>query len=296
MERQGIRGQIVLNASMKRYTSMKVGGPVRYLCYPENEEDITTAIKWLQSQRLPVRFLGNGTNVIAADGGLEIGIIRTTKIRHLRFRNTPDGVMADAAGGVSLKVFISECCRRGLSGLEKLYGIPGTIAGAIKMNAGSFGVSISGCLRSVRIADPDGIRTIHTQDMQFGYRRSSILDSQCILAASFELLNGNPEAIRAQMDSCWRQRLEKHPMELPSAGSVFKNSSGPAWRIIDEAGLRGLRIGGACISEKHPNFIVNTGGASAHDVKSLIDVIKRKVREAKGITLEEEVELWGFDE
>jgi UDP-N-acetylmuramate dehydrogenase len=296
MERQGIRGQMVRSAFMKRYTSMKVGGPVEYLCYPKDEEDIAAVVGWLRSMRLPVRFLGNGTNVVAADEGLRMGVIRTTRMRHLRFRRMPGGAMVDVSGGLPLKVLINECGRRGLSGLERLYGIPGTVAGAVKMNAGSFGVSVSECLRSVRIADSDGTRTLARQDLQFGYRRSSILDSQCILEASFEVVDGEPEAIRAEMNSCWRQRLEKHPMEYPSAGSVFKNNKGPAWRIIDEAGLRGLRIGGACISEKHPNFIVNMGGATARDIRGLIDVVKKEVRERRGVLLEEEVELWGFDE
>jgi UDP-N-acetylmuramate dehydrogenase len=296
MEFQGIRGRIVEKAPMKRYTSMKVGGLVPYLFYPEDEADVTATMGWLRRQGLPIRFLGNGTNVIVADKGMDVGLIRITRIRHLRFRRTTGGALVEAAGGLPLKALIKECCRRGLGGLEKLYGIPGTVGGAIKMNAGSFGVSVSGCLQSVRIADGDAIRVVPKEKMEFGYRQSSLRDDQCILEATFAMTDGDPEGFKADMDYLWRERWRKHPMDLPSAGSTFKNRDGVAcWRFIDEAGLRGLSIGGASVSEKHPNFIVNTGKARAADVKGLIDAVKKGVREATGVALEEEVELWGFD-
>jgi len=282
---------------MKRYTSMKVGGPVPYLVYPEDEKDLMTTMGWLRRQGLGVRFLGNGTNVIVADKGMEVGLIRMTRIRHLRFHKIPGGARVEAAGGLPLRVLIRECCGRSLTGLEKLFGIPGTLGGAIKMNAGSFGESISGCLRSVRVADDDGVRTIERENMEFGYRSSSFQNAQCVLEAAFELRTDDTERIKADMEYVWQQRLQKHPMELPSAGSVFKNKAGMAcWRFIDEAGLRGLRIGGACVSEKHANFIVNTGHASATDVRGLIDEVKKGVLKTTGVTLEEEVELWGFYE
>jgi UDP-N-acetylmuramate dehydrogenase len=287
---------MIRDASMKRYTSMKVGGPVAFLCYPEDEADVTSAMEWLSGRGLTMRFLGNGTNVVVADRGLNAGLIRITRIRHLRVRKTTGGGVVDAAGGLPLKALIRECCRRGLSGLENLYGIPGTVAGAVKMNAGSFGVSVSDCLGSVRLVDSDGIRTVDREEMHFGYRTSSFGRRECILSASFRLVDGDPESLEAAMDHYWRARVEKHPMDFPSAGSIFKNTDGPAWRAIDAAGLRGFRIGGACVSEKHSNFVINTGGARAHDVKRLIDTVKTRVLEATGVALEEEVELWGFDE
>jgi UDP-N-acetylmuramate dehydrogenase len=297
MERQGIRGQVVRNASMKHYTSMRVGGPVPYLFYPEDEKDVVMALGWLRSQGLPVRFLGNGTNVVVADKGMNVGLIRITRIRHFSVTKTDGGARVEAAGGLPLKTLIRECSGQGLTGLEKLYGIPGTVGGAVKMNAGSFGVSISDCLKSVRVVDDDGVRSIPKAEMEFGYRTSSFRNDQCILEAVFELSGGDPERIKADMDSVWQQRLKKHPMDLPSSGSVFKNRNGVAcWRFIDQSGLRGLRIGGASISEKHANFIVNGGTANAADVKGLIDMVKKGVMEKAGVALEEEVELWGFDE
>lgn len=297
MEPGVIRGRVVRDVSMKRYTSMKVGGHVPYLFYPEDEEDVATAIRWLRDKDIPFRILGNGTNVIVADEGMNTGIIRITRIRHLRFIEGAGSMLVEASGGLPLGTLIMECCKRGLSGLEKLYGIPGTVGGAIKMNAGSFAVSISDCLRSARLANRNGdIYDLEKRDMEFGYRNSFVGAGLCVLTATFDMTGDDPARIKADMDRVWRERLEKHPMDMPSAGSVFKNrNGGAAWKYIDRAGLRGLRIGGACVSEKHSNFIVNMGNASASDVKALIDAVKKGVREATGVALEEEVEMWGFN-
>lgn len=297
MEQGAIKGQIVRDVSMKRYTSMKVGGHVPYLLYPESNEEVAKAIKWLRDRDMTFRILGNGTNVIVADEGMAIGVIRITRMRHLRFIEAGKGTLVEASGGLPLGTLISECCKRGLSGLEKLYGIPGTVGGAIKMNAGSFASSVSDCLRSVKLANRNGdIYDFEKKDMEFGYRTSSVNAGQCVLSAVFEMKGEDPAHIKAEMDRVWRERLEKHPIDMPSAGSVFKNRNGSAaWRYIDQAGLRGLRIGGACVSEKHSNFIVNMGNATASDVKALIDAVKKGVREATGVALEEEVEMWGFD-
>ena len=297
MEPRIIKGQVVRDASMKRYTSMRVGGRVAYLLYPEDEEDVTAAVAWLRDKDHPFRFLGNGTNVIVADEGMRGGVIRITRIRHLSFVRTRGSTLVEASGGLPLASLIREACDRGLSGLEKLYGIPGTVGGAIKMNAGSFAASISDSLRSMRLTNRNGsISSVDKKDVEFGYRTSSIGAGQSILSAVFELTDADPALIKAEMERVWHERREKHPMDLPSAGSIFKNKNGnPSWKYVDQAGLRGLRIGGACISEKHPNFIVNTGNATASDVVGLIDAAKKGVREALGVVLEEEVEMWGFD-
>jgi len=295
---QGIRGRVMRDVPMKRYTSMRVGGQASYLFYPEDEADLSRVVHWLRERHLPFRFLGNGTNVIVADRGLAMAVIRITRMGTLRARRTRTGALVEAGGGVALKTVIRQCAARGFSGLERLFGIPGTVGGALKMNAGSFGVSISDCLVSAKVMDEAGeVLTRQRHEMGFGYRTSSFGDRECILKATFELKRGDPGRINAEMDRVWRERLEKHPMEMASAGSVFKNRNGdPCWKHIDHAGLRGFRIGNAWISEKHPNFIVNRGGASASDVERLIKTVKRRVREATGVALEEEVELWGFDE
>ena len=298
MEPQGITGRVLRNVSMKRYTSMKVGGTAPYLFYPEDEAGLRLAIAWLNEAGQPYRFLGNGTNVIVADRGFAAGLIRVSRIRHLRFSMTKKGALVTAGAGLPLKSVIRSCAARGLTGLEKLFGIPGTVGGALKMNAGSFGAAISDCLISLRYMDERGEVTTRRKDgMGFGYRSSSIPDRHCVIEATFELTHAEPSRIQADMDYVWHERLRKHPMEMPSAGSVFKNAHGsPCWTYIDRAGLRGYRVGAACVSEKHPNFIVNMGGASASDVVRLIETVKNRVAEATGVTLEEEVELWGFDD
>ncbi len=298
MELQGVRGRVLRNVSMKRYTSMKVGGPVPYLFYPEDEAGLRAAIAWLNGAGRPYRFLGNGTNVIVADRGFPGGLIRMSRMKHLRFRMTETGALVTAAAGLPLNGLIRSCAARGLTGLEKLFGIPGTVGGALKMNAGSFGVAISDCLSWLRYMDERGeVQKRRKDEMGFGYRSSSILDRQCVIEATFELKHAKAEEIRADMDYLWRERLRKHPMERPSAGSVFKSvNGGPCWSYIDRAGLRGACVGAACVSEKHPNFIVNMGGATAADVKRLIETVKKRVAEATGVALEEEVELWGFDD
>jgi UDP-N-acetylmuramate dehydrogenase len=297
MEWKGIRGQVLKDVSMKRYTSMKVGGPAKYMVYPADHDDLSTVIGISQRKGIARRLLGNGTNIIVGDRGLDDLIIRMTRVRQMQFKRTTGGTIVEVAGGTSLAHLIRKSVERGLAGLEKLYGIPGTVAGAIKMNAGSFGVWISDHLRSVTYMD--SLRQIEERSKEacgFGYRTSLFTSSESILSAVFDLDDGDKTHLKKEMGHVWAERWEKHPMELPSAGSVFKNIDGnPAWKYIDKAGLRGFRIGDAGISDKHPNFIVNLGNATAADVVGLIRKVKKEVYEQVGVRMEEEVELWGCD-
>jgi len=297
MEWKGIRGQVLKNVPMKRYTSMKVGGPARYMVYPIDSADLSSVIGIAEKRSISRRLFGNGTNIIVGDRGLDDLIIRMTRVRQVHFRKTTRGALVEVGGGTSLARLIRESVERGLSGLEKLYGIPGTVAGAIKMNAGSFGVQISDHLRTVTYMDSS--RQVKERDREacgFGYRTSLFTSSESILSALFELHEGDRANLKKEMERVWAERWKKHPMEFPSAGSVFKNINGePAWKYIDKAGLRGFRIGSAAISEKHPNFIVNLGNATAADVVSLVRKAKKEVYEQVGVRMEEEVELWGCD-
>lgn len=296
MEWKGIRGTVLNDVAMKRYTSMKVGGPVSYLVYPRDEEDLLRVLHIAKEEEVRYRFVGNGTNIIIHDKGLKEAVIRTTRMQRVHYRKMNDGVLAEVSGGTSLKGFIVDNARRGLSGLEKLYWIPGTIGGGIKMNAGSFGSWISDALESVRLVDKDGkIVSLRKSEMGFGYRESRIESSECVLTARFRLHNRNKDDIRRDMEYVFEERKKRHPMDFPSAGSVFKGVDGePSWKFIENTGLKGISIGGAMVSDKHANFIINTGGATAEDVKLLIDRIKKEVFEKTGVALEEEVELWGF--
>ncbi|HOT43012.1 MAG TPA: UDP-N-acetylmuramate dehydrogenase [Syntrophorhabdaceae bacterium] len=298
MDWTGIKGAVLRDVPMKRYTSMKVGGSVRYMVYPIDEEDLLGVVTRLSENGISYRFLGNGTNVIVNDSGLEEAVIRVIRINILRHRYHGDSCTVTVSGGMSLKRFITDCARRGLSGLEKLYWIPGTVGGGIKMNAGSFGSSISDHLLDVVVFNRDsGFKTIAKDDMSFGYRRSSVRRNDCVFMARFNLHKRDKGAILEDMDYVYRERKTRHPMEFPSSGSVFKSVGGePAWRFIEKAGLKGMRIGNACVSEKHANFIINLGGATARDIKRLIHRIKGEVFERFGVLLEEEVEFWGFDD
>ena len=294
---KGVKGIIMKDVSMKRYTSMKVGGPARFLVYPSSEKDLVTILKRLNDEGIKSRFIGNGTNVIVNDRGLDEALIRTTKMKHIRYRRAGEGVVAEVSGGVSLTGFIRENAKRGLSGLEKLFWIPGTVGGAIKMNAGSFGSAISDPLNEVRLVDRAGLEesTVEKGD-EFGYRRSPVKPSQCVVSVRFLLKEREKAEIQKDMDYVYGERKKRHPMEHPSSGSIFKSVSGePAWKFIERAGLKGMKEGGAQVSEKHANFIINLGDATAADIKALIDKIKKEVYEKLGVSLEEEVELWGFD-
>ena len=296
MEWKGIRGTVLKDVLMQRYTSMKVGGPVSYLVYPRDEEDLLRVLGIAKEAGIKYRFVGNGTNIIVHDKGLKEAVIRTTRMKRMSYSKVDDDALAEVSGGTSLKGFIVDNVRHGLSGLEKLYWIPGTVGGGIKMNAGSFGSWISDTLENVRLVDKEGkITAFQKDEMGFGYRTSRVESSECVLTARFRFRNRNKDDIQKDMDYVFDERKKRHPMDFPSAGSVFKGVDGePAWKFIEKAGLKGLSIGGAMVSDKHANFIINTGRARAEDVKLLIERIKKEVFEKMGVTLEEEVELWGF--
>ncbi len=298
MERWGIRGTVLKDVSMKRYTSMKVGGPVRYLIYPEDEADLFHTASTLRSEGIRFRFVGNGTNIIVDDRGYNGAIIRITKMRCLKHEKTKDGALVKVSGGASLKRFIKDCADRGLAGLEKLYWIPGTVGGGIKMNAGSFGASISDALEGVTILNGKGnIRSIEKKGLNFDYRTSPVRKTECVIHGVFRMKLRDRKEILKDMEYVFTERKKRHPMEFPSAGSVFKSVRGEsAWQFVEKAGLRGYRINDACVSEKHTNFIVNLGHATAQDIRALIGKIKKEVFEKLGVKLEEEIELWGFDE
>ncbi len=297
MEWKGIRGTILKDVPMKRYTSMKVGGQAAYLVYPADETDLSAILRFLKDKDVKHRVLGNGTNIIVTDKGLDAALIRITKMKHMRYTKTAEGAIVDVSGGVSLRNFIRDLAGKGLSGLERLYWIPGTIGGAIRMNAGSFGQTISDALQEISIIDGEGLLSRIGKDrFLFGYRSSPIGEADCVVGARFALKNRKKKEIIKDMEYVYRERKKRHPMEYPSAGSIFKSvNNEPAWKFIERAGLKGYTLGGACVSEKHANFIVNLGWAKAQDIKDLIEKIKKEVYERLGVVLTEEVELWGFN-
>ena len=297
MEWKGIKGIVLKEVPMKRYTSMKVGGQAAYLVYPADEADLVAALQFVKDEGMRYRLLGNGTNVIVSDRGLDAALIRITRMKHIRHTKIKDGAVVDVSGGVSLRAFIKDMAEKGLSGLEKLFWIPGTVGGGIKMNAGSFGQSISDTLEEINVIDKKGSPTrIRKDQFRFGYRVSPVNPTDCVLSARFVLKNRNKKEILQDMDHVYNERKKRHPMEYPSAGSIFKSvNNEPAWKFIEQAGLKGYSIGGACVSEKHANFIINLGWARAQDIQDLIKKVKKEVYEKLGVALAEEVELWGFN-
>lgn len=293
----GIKGTVLRDVPMKRYTSMKVGGPAKYLVYPADETDLQKTMRILREEDIEYRFVGNGTNIIVHDKGFNGAIIRTTKIRRLQHEKTREGTVVKVSGGASLNGFIKDNAVRGLAGLEKLYWIPGTVGGGIKMNAGSFGASISDVLESVTVVNDKGnITTYDRKALSFNYRSSPVKITECVINAVFRLYSGDRKKIQEDMEYVLVERKKRHPMEFPSSGSIFRSvDKEPAWQFVEKAGLRGLKIGDASVSEKHTNFIVNLGRATAQDIRTLIDRIKKEVFEKLGVALEEEVEIWGFD-
>lgn len=297
MEWKGLRGTVLRDISMKRYTSMKVGGRAAYLVYPADEDDLRRTLRSFQTEGMKYRVFGNGTNVIVDDRGINEALVRITRMKHTRYVKTGCGVSAQVSGGMSLRAFIRDCAEKGLSGLEKLYGIPGTVGGGIKMNAGSFGRHISDTLEECTVSDARGsLMTIAKNDMHFGYRTSCLKTTECVVSARFALTIKDRQEIQDDMNYVYGERKKRHPMDYPSAGSIFKSVAGvPAWKYIEEAGLKGFSIGGAAISDKHANFIINLGFASARDIYDLACRVKKEVFEKLGVVLTEEVEFWGFN-
>jgi UDP-N-acetylmuramate dehydrogenase len=300
---------------LKDCTTFKIGGPARYFFVAKNKEDLKNAILWAKKKKLPFFILGGGSNVLFSDKGFN-GLVIKMQNTQYKIRNTK--IVAE--GGVSLQKLVLESVKRGLSGLENLAGIPGTLGGAIWGNAGAFGREIGDLVEEVKILQiANGklqIVNFKKEDCKFGYRESIFKrkENWIILEAILRLKKGKKKEIEEKIKEILRLRKEKQPLEFPSAGSVFKNvpikkvpkeirekfkekiKDGflSAGVLIEAAELKGFQIGGAKISEKHANFIVNVGKAKASDVKELIEKIKKEVKKKFKIQLEEEIKLVGF--
>jgi len=304
--------QIKEGVPLKGYTAFKIGGPARYFFVAKSKEDLKNVILWAKKKKLPFFILGAGSNVLFSDKGFN-GLVIKLQNTQYEIRNTT--VIAGA--GVPLQKLVLEAAKKGLSGLENLAGIPGTLGGAIWGNAGAFGREIGDLVEEVKVLDVGGlkleVKKLKKEDCKFGYRNSIFKRRKnwIILEATLKLEKGNKKEIEEKIKEILKLRKEKQPLELPCAGSVFKNvpikkvpkkiqkkfkekiKNGflPAGVLIEAAGLKGFQIGGAKISEKHANFIVNTGEAKAKDVLKLIELIKKRVKKKFKIELKEEIVL-----
>lgn len=276
---------------LSRYTTLGVGGVTPYLFFPE-ERNLTPLLTTLFNEGIPYRVMGLGSNLVVSDSGVAEVVVTLRRVSSpIKVR----GSIVSVGGGFPLSKLAKRVGELGLSGLEPLSGIPGSVGGAIKMNAGSFGMEIGSLVEKVVLFSPSsGVREVSREELSFSYRGSGVSQGEIVLAVELRLTPEEPALVIKRLREFRRRRELTQPIGERSAGCIFKNPEGAsAGRLIDEAGLKGVRRGGAVISTKHANFIINEGGATASDVFALIDKMKEEVLRLFGIELEEEVEVWG---
>ncbi|MBR2977602.1 MAG: UDP-N-acetylmuramate dehydrogenase [Oscillospiraceae bacterium] len=278
---------------LREHTSFRIGGGAAVMVFPKNETELSVCRKLLSEMEIEPLILGAGTNVLAPDEGLQ-RVVLCLKGALCGIRAVGD-TQIEAWAGEQLSRTALFARDHGLSGLEFAHGIPGTVGGGVYMNAGAYGGELKQVVTEVTVMDKMGeLRTVPCGGETFGYRTSIFEDcGDIIVKATFSLQPGDPKAIGETMRELMERRKASQPLELPSAGSTFKRpKTGYAAAMIDEAGLKGTRVGGAAVSEKHAGFVVNLGGATAADVKALMKQIQETVEKNNGIRLEPEVRIW----
>lgn len=281
------------DAPLSRRNTFQVGGAAKVLLEPGSEDEVRAALAWIRERSLPLFVLGKGSNLVPSDKGWPGAILALGP----GFSGVDwDGAAALARSGTRLTEFVTQAAGRSLGGIERLAGIPGTVGGGVFINAGAYGQELGDRIRSVRSMDRGG--GIHERDhaaCAFGYRTSAFhgLD-EIVLSATFELLPGSESELRERIRETQKARIEKQPLDLPNAGSLFKRPPGGfASKMIEEAGLKGFRVGNAAISEKHAGFAVNLGGATAQDVWNLSAEVIERIEKSHGVRLEREVIFLG---
>ena len=279
-----------LNCPLCRHSTFRIGGAADVALFPKSSDELCKTLSFLREQEIPVLVIGNGSNVVFSDAGYRGAVVFTGKCRNIKIEN--DLVFADA--GVLLSALSSAARDESLSGLEFAFGIPGTLGGAIFMNAGAYGGSMSDvCISSWYYDLETGHFGESFGDAQcFDYRKSVYQEhpERIILSATLKLKKGNRKTISEEMRAYWDKRRATQPLDLPNAGSVFKRPEGHfAGKLIEDCGLKGLTVGGAQVSQKHAGFIVNIGGATCEDVKRLIEKIQTTVLQQTGVKLECEI-------
>jgi UDP-N-acetylmuramate dehydrogenase len=291
--RRSFKGRIALSEPLARYTTFRIGGPADIYLEPLDKADALTLIRYLRQEKIPFFLMGNGSNLLVADEGVK-GAVVNLEAGFNYLECSPEGVIT-AGAGVKLAKFVDFCIGKGKGGAEMLAGIPGTLGGAVIMNAGAYGGEISDYMLSVELIRGDRLVKIAKEEGGFAYR-SSNLQGDVILEASFEFPEGMPETMKVTRRQTMLKRNSSQPVQWPNAGSIFKNPPGDyAARLIQEAGLKGRSVGGAEISELHANFIINRDGATAADVMALIAMAREEVAKRFGVELQLEIKLVGFE-
>ena len=275
------------NVPLSRLTSFRVGGPADYMITAP-ETAVSALLKKLKEERVPVLILGNGSNLLVSDRGFRGVVLKIAPPKEPVLRK---GDELYTGAGLSLKQLCLTAQREGLSGLEPLYGIPGTVGGAVFMNAGAYSGTFADIVAETVYVDADGnIRSVKGEEHDFGYRHSCFTPDDVICETKLVLRRGNKDEIRAEMQSLIEKRKASQPLEYPSAGSFFKRPTGYfAGKLIQDSGLKGVSVGGARVSEKHAGFIINTGDATCRDVDGLRELVQKTVYEKFGVMLEPEV-------
>ena len=292
--RKMVQGTLLENEPMSNHTSYGIGGPASAYITPKDRCDLAEILKFAKKYSIETHFVGSGSNLLVADSGIDGIVITPAKtLTQLEFN---DGHVI-AESGVMLGRLVKECIKRNLTGVESMIGVPGTLGGALVMNAGAFGGEISNYLHSVEIMNMSGeIKIYYPGDIDFAYRFSTLRADEFVLLARFDLMEEKSIIIQEKRDKASKGRKTNQPLKFRSAGSVFKNpKENAAGYLIDQAGLKGIRVGNAEISKHHANFFVNHGNARSSDITSLIRLARKTVYKKFGIKLELEVKTIGFD-
>ncbi len=302
MEIKNLRGEIKKNEPLCKHTSFGIGGPADVLVYPADHNELIVVLKEIKKRGMPYFALGSGTNVLVRDGGFRGAVIclkRMTAVEIEREYRSIGGAFAvvRAEAGASLAKALSVTAEEGLTGLEFAAGIPGTVGGAVCMNAGTAAGEIGDVIESVTLLSPAGTLVSRSrEEMGFGYRTSSIPEGHLVLEAKLVLRRDDKNKIQARVKEIMDKRNLHQPQGLPNAGSMFKNPHEvSAGKLIEAVGLKGKIVGDAQVSEKHANFIVNRGKATAADVLKLMELVKKTVLDVRGIRLEPEIKIIGED-
>lgn len=285
------RGELRESEPLSRHTSLKVGGPADLYALPEDSDDLALFMGMCRDYSIPWLIIGGGYNTLVRDGGFRGAVVSLKKLKAV---NCLPENRVRVQTGISNQRLVGFLEKEGLSGLEFLCGIPGSVGGALAMNAGCHGYEIMDCLESLTILNENGVNQAPVSDLEYGYRFLRITQGSLIIEACFQLAADDPTAIAVRVQDFLEKRRILQKVEYPNAGSFFKNPPhGQAWRLIDAASLRGVTVGGAQVSEQHTNYLVNRGGATANDFIALAKLVKERVRATSGIELEEEVRIVG---
>jgi UDP-N-acetylmuramate dehydrogenase len=287
-----IEGKILLDAPMSHFTSIRVGGPADSLFFPKNVDELGKVVRCARKKNIPYLILGKGTNLVVRDKGIRGWVISLTQgMKKVHMERE----VIEAEAGLPLQRLVQISIQKELVGLEPFFGIPGTVGGGLAMNAGAWGAELKDVVLSITLMNEDGESIERPRSrLKFSYRRLALPPSWIILKGRFQLKKGKKEEILERVKSYLEMKKRTQPLDYPSAGSVFKNPiEGSAGEWIEEAGLKGFRMGQAMVSDRHANFIINLGKATAEEVINLMEWVERKIYEEKGISLEREVRVVG---